>query len=305
MSDDDLDRQDEEIEILKAIYNENEEDCVISKVNQQGVRIVDIVIDKNITIRATLPSSYPSKDGPIFELLGRNIKVDDRTRAIDMFYSIYNGSGNDVVLFSCAEWTKQNLANSCDVDSQPTSSEHLEQVENIEPDACLSMIEASQCNDELISRIYHSDTLVDRKSVFQSHVAAISHPDEARKILSILKQDRKIARATHNIMAYRVLSEEPSSETAAVIVYADNDDDGEHGAGPKLAELLSLLGAKNLIVVVSRWYGGIQLGPDRFKHIANVARAAIEHCGLCARSDSSTSNSANSKHVSKKGGRLK
>lgn len=28
----------------------------------------------------------------------------------------------------------------------------------------------------------------------------------------------------------------------------------------------------NVAVVVSRWYGGIQLGPDRFKHINNATR---------------------------------
>lgn len=32
-------------------------------------------------------------------------------------------------------------------------------------------------------------------------------------------------------------------------------------------------------MVVSRWYGGIQLGPDRFKHINNAARCVLKgHC---------------------------
>lgn len=33
--------------------------------------------------------------------------------------------------------------------------------------------------------------------------------------------------------------------------------------------------ADNVMVVVSRWYGGINLGPDRFKHINNVARILL------------------------------
>ncbi|XP_036060816.1 protein IMPACT isoform X3 [Onychomys torridus] len=33
-----------------------------------------------------------------------------------------------------------------------------------------------------------------------------------------------------------------------------------------------ILNVKNVMVVVSRWYGGILLGPDRFKHINNCAR---------------------------------
>ena len=32
---------------------------------------------------------------------------------------------------------------------------------------------------------------------------------------------------------------------------------------------------KNAIVVVSRWYGGIHLGPDRFRHINNAARQVL------------------------------
>lgn len=31
----------------------------------------------------------------------------------------------------------------------------------------------------------------------------------------------------------------------------------------------------NVIVVVSRWFGGTHLGPDRFKHINTAARGAV------------------------------
>ena len=40
--------------------------------------------------------------------------------------------------------------------------------------------------------------------------------------------------------------------------------------------LLEILNVINVVVVVSRWYGGIQLGPDRFKHINNCARNALD-----------------------------
>ena len=33
------------------------------------------------------------------------------------------------------------------------------------------------------------------------------------------------------------------------------------------------------MVVVSRWYGGIHLGPDRFKHINNCTRSILDKCG--------------------------
>lgn len=34
-----------------------------------------------------------------------------------------------------------------------------------------------------------------------------------------------------------------------------------------------------MVVVVSRWFGGILLGPDRFKHINNSARCLLDTCG--------------------------
>ena len=41
-----------------------------------------------------------------------------------------------------------------------------------------------------------------------------------------------------------------------------------------------IVNAENVLVVVSRWYGGIQLGPDRFKHINNCTRSILEQKGF-------------------------
>jgi len=39
---------------------------------------------------------------------------------------------------------------------------------------------------------------------------------------------------------------------------------------------LQMVGAKNVLVVISRWFGGVLLGPDRFKHINNCARNLLQ-----------------------------
>lgn len=51
-----------------------------------------------------------------------------------------------------------------------------------------------------------------------------------------------------------------------------------------------MMDVKNVLVVVSRWWGGILLGPgrfhcavynvDRFKHINNATRNVLERCGF-------------------------
>lgn len=43
-----------------------------------------------------------------------------------------------------------------------------------------------------------------------------------------------------------------------------------------------ILDVRNAVVVVSRWYGGILLGPDRFKHINNCARNILVEEGYAA-----------------------
>ncbi|EWC47402.1 hypothetical protein DRE_00370 [Drechslerella stenobrocha 248] len=74
-------------------------------------------------------------------------------------------------------------------------------------------------------------------------------------ISALISSDKKIARATHNI--------------------TDNDDDGETAAGSRLGHLLELIDVWDVVVVVSRWYGGVKLGPDRFRIINQVAREAL------------------------------
>ena len=78
---------------------------------------------------------------------------------------------------------------------------------------------------------------------------------------------------------------------------SDNDDDGESAAGGRLAHLLQILvshpllwlivwleyylqDVKDALVVVTRYFGGTLLGADRFKHINQAARDALELGGL-------------------------
>ena len=123
-------------------------------------------------------------------------------------------------------------------------------------------------------QIVTGPTLEDRKSVFQGHAATVMSLAEVKAVMNKLKSSSKIARATHNMLAYRIEGEKSSS------LLQDCDDDGEDAAGSRMLHLLQLLDVKNVVVVVSRWYGGIHLGPDRFKHINNAARQVLELAGL-------------------------
>jgi len=108
-----------------------------------------------------------------------------------------------------------------------------------------------------------------QKSVFVARAVSITSVPQAKSyIQTLISTDKKVAKATHNITAYRI-------HTPDGLSYQDNDDDGETAAGSRLAHLLELVGVENVMVVVSRWYGGIHLGADRFRLINQVAREAL------------------------------
>ena len=66
-----------------------------------------------------------------------------------------------------------------------------------------------------------------------------------------------------------------TENTTGIILKHDNDDDGEDAAGSRLAHLLEMRNEDGVLIVVSRWFGGVHLGPKRFAHITNVARQLL------------------------------
>lgn len=152
--------------------------------------------------------------------------------------------------------------------------------------------------------IAHGESVVDRKSVFQGHCTAIQRVEHVELFLAKLKENKKIENAFHNMWAYRIDKSDPKARIAgkSASILQDCDDDGEQAAGGRLLTLLQILNVVNVMVVVTRWYGGIQLGPARFKHINNAARDALVKGGFVQDGPSaSESNSGSSKPSGRKG----
>ncbi|KAL4399255.1 GCN2-mediated signaling protein [Malassezia pachydermatis] len=85
--------------------------------------------------------------------------------------------------------------------------------------------------------------------------------------------------STHDIYAYRVLQLKPGRTglggPSDFGIEQGKEDDGEAWGSDKVARVLREQGASDVLVIVSRWYGGELLGPVRFEHITNCARAAL------------------------------
>ena len=105
----------------------------------------------------------------------------------------------------------------------------------------------------------------DRGSKYSVSGGACNSPDDAKAIVKSLCRKKKYARATHNTWAF-IQDGNPVK-----------NDDGEAGAGIVIARMLLREGLQNHIVVVTRWYGGKQLGGDRFRHVQTAVRYYLEN----------------------------
>ncbi|EGV62197.1 hypothetical protein PSN45_000917 [Yamadazyma tenuis] len=120
-----------------------------------------------------------------------------------------------------------------------------------------------------------SDAVVDRGSTFIGFAKEVHSLEEAETAIDLLVTEKKISKASHNMTAWRIKGE-------GGVQYQDCDDDGESAAGSRILHLLTMMDLWNVVVVVSRWFGGTHIGPDRFKHINSAARDAIVKGGFGA-----------------------
>ncbi|KAL2843147.1 ribosomal protein S5 domain 2-type protein [Aspergillus pseudoustus] len=130
-----------------------------------------------------------------------------------------------------------------------------------------------------------SEVVTEKKSVFVGRAAHVTSLDQAQAYLDyLLASDKKVASATHNISAWRIRQKKPSpglkDNSPAEMIIQDCDDDGETAAGGRLLHLMQLMDVWDVVVVVTRWYGGIHLGPDRFRIINAVGRDALVRGGF-------------------------
>jgi putative IMPACT (imprinted ancient) family translation regulator len=112
------------------------------------------------------------------------------------------------------------------------------------------------------------DTVRDRGSRYAASGGAVGDAADCKAFIAALKTEKKFAKATHNSWA---------------AVLADGsflkDDDGESGAGAVIARMVERAALRGHIVVVTRWYGGVNLGGDRFAHVVSSVRAYLGELG--------------------------
>ncbi|KAJ4483731.1 ribosomal protein S5 domain 2-type protein [Lentinula aciculospora] len=134
--------------------------------------------------------------------------------------------------------------------------------------------------------IHASERLHDRKSIFVAHASTLPSNTLLPLFLEVLTASPKLKKATHCMYAYRTSRSSTSiSSSSKSEQVTGQHDGGESGSGNYLARLLDVTGCENTVVVVSRWYGGVQLGGDRWRRITHVAKEALDKGGFCGGKD--------------------
>eukprot|EP00762_Andalucia_godoyi_P003875 ANDGO_08590.mRNA.1 Protein IMPACT homolog len=131
---------------------------------------------------------------------------------------------------------------------------------------------ASSVSARIGARIIHGSPVTEKRSKFVAHVASIKSRGEYSDFIECLLLDPDIRGATHNISAYRVRTESGNMDE-------DRDDDGETGASQNLLFMMQTAGCEDVAVCITRWYGGVKLGSDRFRIITSCARRLLEQTG--------------------------
>lgn len=110
----------------------------------------------------------------------------------------------------------------------------------------------------------------DRGSRYSVSIGKVQGREDIKLFLKQLKANKKYAKATHNSWAARISHEGTIYETKA--------DDGETGAGMVILRILQKEEMTDCIVCVTRWFGGIKLMGDRFKHVQDATKYALTEC---------------------------
>ncbi len=124
---------------------------------------------------------------------------------------------------------------------------------NIKPSKCFFLLE---------------HVIFDRGSLYSVSYGKVRCRQDIKLFLQKIKHNKRYKEATHNTWATRV--------TKAGAVYESKNDDGEKGAGMVILTVMRKHDVTDCVICVTRWFGGVKLMGNRYKHVKNATLYAVE-----------------------------
>ena len=127
-------------------------------------------------------------------------------------------------------------------------------------------------NYETVAEEASAEQIIE-KSKFIGYIRSVESRDEAEAFIKEIRTMHK--NATHNVPAY-IIGEKSQLQWAS--------DDGEPSgtSGAPMLHLLAGEGITNVVIVVTRYFGGIKLGTGGLvRAYTGTARLALEAAGIC------------------------
>ena len=120
---------------------------------------------------------------------------------------------------------------------------------------------------------FGSARLIVKKSVFIGYASPAKTEEEARKFIAKIKNHH--GDATHNVSAYII------NDGRNFAVRYDDDGEPKGSSGKPILNVIQNRGLSNVVVVVTRYFGGIKLGYGGLvKAYSDAASRAIDKAGI-------------------------
>jgi putative IMPACT (imprinted ancient) family translation regulator len=109
----------------------------------------------------------------------------------------------------------------------------------------------------------------DKGSVYSVSAGKVECREDVIKFIKKVRSyNKKFLKATHHTYVARISKDG--------VIYETKNDDGEAGAGNVILRVLQKQRYINTVVCVTRWFGGVKLYGDRFKHVQDATMQILK-----------------------------
>lgn len=257
----------DELTSINAIFDEETLSPIDVDVRLFSLRLPS---SPSIVLRIEFPADYPDAPPSVLgtQSVGDDVPKGMGSRAVDVVRGVLAQvyRPGEACIYDLLEDTREALEKAEEQGNFHVNEQQQDQIHEEEP---LYAPQSSSADLGPEPPWIVGEPISEKKSVFLARVAPVSSPAQAKQYVAhLLATDKKAAKATHNMTSWRIKGPNDT-------VFQDCDDDGETAAGSRMLHLMQLMDVWDVMVVVTRWYGGVHLGPDRFRLINTAAREAL------------------------------